>query len=178
MLILGIDPGLNRTGFGILEFNQGQLNRHGLSYINSGVISPCSDQPLPQRLKVLFESIQILLNQYAIDHIAIEQVFVNMNPKGSLLLGQARGALLASLVLSKADIFEYTALQIKKSVTGQGKARKESLQHMVQHILKLETPPKPDAADALACAITHANYLPLLTHLMNQKNSSQIPKKI
>jgi crossover junction endodeoxyribonuclease RuvC len=165
MLILGIDPGLNRTGFGIIQVNPNKPSHLALEYINSGVICPPSNIPLPQRLKILFESIHLLLRQYAIEDIAIEEVFVNLNPQGSLLLGQARGALLAALVLSDCEIFEYTALQIKKSVTGHGKARKETLQEMVKHLLQLDASPQADAADALACAITHSNHLPLLMHL-------------
>lgn len=161
MLIIGIDPGLNRTGFGVIRFIDNQA-----SYINSGVIAPAADLPLFKRLKILFDGVQSILVHYQINkesleninntQIAIEQVFVNVNPNASLLLGQARGALIAALATSGCDIFEYTALQIKKSVTGQGKAKKQDLQYMVMRLLNLEHAPSADAADALACALTHA----------------------
>jgi crossover junction endodeoxyribonuclease RuvC len=91
------------------------------------------------------------------DHVAIEQVFVNVNPKSTLMLGQARGAAICTAVLNNLSVAEYTALQIKQAVVGEGHARKEQVQEMVRRLLRLTGQPATDAADALACAICHAH---------------------
>jgi crossover junction endodeoxyribonuclease RuvC len=91
------------------------------------------------------------------DHVAIEQVFVNVNPKSTLMLGQARGAAICTAVLNNLSVAEYTALQIKQAVVGEGHARKEQVQEMVRRLLRLTGQPAADAADALACAICHAH---------------------
>lgn len=91
------------------------------------------------------------------DHVAIEQVFVNVNPKSTLMLGQARGAAICTAVLNNLSVAEYTALQIKQAVVGEGHARKEQVQEMVRRLLRLSGQPASDAADALACAICHAH---------------------
>ena len=154
MRILGIDPGLRTTGFGVLDCDGQQLR-----YVASGVIetasAPLSD--LPARLKLLFDGIGELHARYRPDAAAVEIVFVNVNPQATLLLGQARGACLTALVAHGLPVAEYTALQMKKAVAGHGKAAKAQVQAMVQRLLALPATPRPDAADALGLAITHAH---------------------
>lgn len=154
MLILGIDPGLQRTGFGVVEA-QGQR----LSYVASGTIAtaeaPRGD--LPQRLKIIFEGVREVVRRYEPQCAAVEIVFVNVNPQATLLLGQARGACITALVHCGLPVAEYTALQMKKAVAGHGKAAKTQVQAMVQRLLNLPQAPGPDAADALGLAITHAH---------------------
>lgn len=149
--ILGIDPGLRVTGFGIIE-QSGQK----LAYVASGCIRS-GEGELPERLKVLLEGLQEVIAGYRPQCAAIEQVFVNVNPKSTLLLGQARGAAICAAVGSALPVAEYTALQVKQAVVGTGHARKEQVQAMVRRLLQLPGDPSPDAADALACAICHAH---------------------
>ena len=151
MRILGIDPGLRITGFGIIH-KQGNK----LAYIASGTIKT-ADASLPERLKVIFDSVAKVIATYQPDCAAIEKVFVNVNPQSTLLLGQARGAVICGAVSCDLPVHEYTALQVKQAVVGYGKAAKEQVQHMVQRLLELDGHPSPDAADALACAICHAH---------------------
>lgn len=149
--ILGIDPGLRVTGFGVIE----QTGQH-LVYITSGCIRS-GEGELPQRIKVLLEGLQEVIATTRPQCVAIEQVFVNINPQSTLLLGQARGAAICAAVASALPVAEYTALQVKQAVVGAGKAKKEQVQAMVRRLLKLPGDPSPDAADALACAICHAH---------------------
>ena len=154
MRILGIDPGLQTTGFGVVDVVNGQL-----SYVGSGTIStthlPRDD--LPARLGVLFEGVGQVTQRYQPQVASVEIVFVNVNPQSTLLLGQARGACLAALVHHGLSVSEYTALQMKQSIAGHGKAAKAQVQEMVKRLLKLPGLPGPDAADALGLAITHAH---------------------
>lgn len=151
MKILGIDPGLRITGFGVIS-KQGSK----LSYIASGTIKT-PDADLPQRLKVILSGVSEIINAYAPDCAAIEKVFVNVNPQSTLLLGQARGAAICALVNADLAVAEYTALQIKQAVVGHGRAQKQQMQDMVQRLLLLSGMPGKDAADALGVAICHAH---------------------
>ncbi len=154
MRILGIDPGLRTTGFGVIEV-QGSM----LAYVASGTITThhlATDQ-LPQRLKVLFEGIREVVARYQPQVSAVEIVFVNVNPQSTLLLGQARGACLTALVTADLPVHEYTALQMKQAVAGYGRADKSQIQAMVARLLDLPGLPGADAADALGLAITHAH---------------------
>ena len=151
MRILGIDPGLRTTGFGVID-KQG----HKLTYVASGTIKT-PDADLPQRLKVILSSVSEVVRTYTPDCSAIEIVFVNVNPQSTLLLGQARGAAICALVSADLPVAEYTALQIKQAVAGHGKAQKQQVQDMVQRLLALPGLPGTDAADALAVAICHAH---------------------
>ncbi len=149
--ILGIDPGLRATGFGILD----QVGNK-LIYIASGCIkTPVGE--LPERLKVILNSLGEVIAQYQPQQVAVEKVFVNVNPQSTLLLGQARGAAICAALLANLPVAEYTALQVKQAVVGNGHAKKEQVQDMVQRLLILSGAPSPDAADALACAICHAH---------------------
>ena len=154
MRILGIDPGLRTTGFGVLDAEGPTLR-----YVASGVIQTARAQQgdLPARLKVLFDGIRELQARYQPDVAAVEIVFVNVNPQATLLLGQARGACIAALAVDDLPVAEYTALQMKQAVAGHGKAAKAQVQAMVQRLLQLPAAPRPDAADALGLAITHAH---------------------
>ncbi|MGB8855238.1 MAG: crossover junction endodeoxyribonuclease RuvC [Burkholderiales bacterium] len=151
MRILGIDPGLRLTGFGVIE-KTGQT----LRYITSGVVKvPVTE--LPERLKVILHSVGEIISLNQPMEVAIEKVFVNVNPQSTLLLGQARGAAICAAVLQNLPVAEYTALQVKQAVVGNGHAKKEQVQEMVKRLLNLEGVPSADAADALACAICHAH---------------------
>lgn len=149
--ILGIDPGLRLTGFGLIE-KSGQK----LSYVTSGVIRS-GEGGLPERLGVLFSGLTELIEAHRPDVCAVEIVFVNVNPQSTLLLGQARGAAISAAVNQKLTVCEYTALQIKQAVAGHGRAAKAQVQEMVKRLLNLPAVPQADAADALACAICHAH---------------------
>ncbi len=150
--ILGIDPGLRVTGFGVIE-RQGSR----LLYIASGCVKSVQDAGLPERIRTIFSGIGEVISTYSPTQAAVEKVFVNVNPQSTLLLGQARGAAISALVHAGLPVAEYTALQIKQAVVGQGKAAKEQVQAMVVRLLELPAAPASDAADALACAICHAH---------------------
>jgi len=149
--ILGIDPGSRITGFGVIDW-------HGREpvYVASGCIKTLPNDELAGRIGMIVRSIGDLVAEYRPNQAAVEQVFVNVNPATTLMLGQARGAAVAALVLRDLPVYEYTALQVKQSVVGQGKAAKEQVQHMVVQMLGLSGTPQADAADGLAVAITHA----------------------
>jgi len=152
--ILGIDPGLQTTGFGVVDAEGSTLH-----YVASGTITTThlARGDLPGRIKVLFDGVREVVARYAPHEAALEIVFVNVNPQSTLLLGQARGAALAALVASGLPVSEYTALQMKKAVVGHGQARKEQIQEMVSRLLHLPGQPGKDAADALGLAVTHAH---------------------
>src|SRR6218665_2425140 len=154
MRILGIDPGLQTTGFGVVD-----IDGHQLRYVASGTIRPPSLAlgALPGRLKILFDGITELAARYQPDAAAVEIVFVNVNPQSTLLLGQARGACITALVASHLPGAEYTALQMKKAGGGHGAAAKSQVQEMVRRLLQLPALPGTDAADGLGLAITHAH---------------------
>ena len=154
MRILGIDPGLRTTGFGLIDQEGAALR-----YVASGTITThqLDTKALPARLKVLFDGVGEVVERYRPDCASIEIVFVNVNPQSTLLLGQARGALVTALVHAHLPVAEYTALQMKQAVVGYGRADKTQVQEMVRRLLSLPGLPGPDAADALGLAITHAH---------------------
>ncbi len=166
MRILGIDPGLRTTGFGVVD-----VEGANLSYVASGTISTIhieKDQ-LPARLKVLFDGIREVVARYEPDCASVEIVFVNVNPQSTLLLGQARGAVITALVSNNLLVAEYTALQMKQAVVGYGRADKTQIQEMVRRLLALPGLPGPDAADALGLAITHAHAATSMARLAQAK---------
>jgi len=134
-----------------------EKDRSVLAYVASGRIRSDQDAPLAQRLSQILAGLAEVIESYAPVEVAVEQVFVNVNPQSTLLLGQARGAAICAAVLARLPVSEYTALQVKQSVVGQGHARKEQVQEMVKRLLALQGSPTADAADALACAICHAH---------------------
>jgi crossover junction endodeoxyribonuclease RuvC len=149
--ILGIDPGLRVTGFGVIVASGGKLR-----YIASGCIRNGPGE-LPARLELILRDLASVIDAHQPSEVAVEKVFVNVNPHSTLLLGQARGAAISAAVLAHLPVSEYTALQIKQAVVGHGKAAKEQVQAMVMRLLSLPAAPSADAADALACAICHAH---------------------
>lgn len=149
--ILGIDPGLRITGFGVLD-KSGQT----LTYVTSGCIK-VPDGELSARLKTILDGLAEVIATCKPAQVALEKVFVNANPQTTLLLGQARGTAICAAVMHKLPVAEYTALQVKQAVVGNGHAKKEQVQDMVRRLLRLAGNPSPDAADALACAICHAH---------------------
>ena len=171
MRILGIDPGLRTTGFGLID-TRGDAMR----YVASGVIQT-ADAPqgsLPARLKLLYDGIGELVKEYRPTVAVCEIVFVNVNPKSTLLLGQARGAAIGAMVSTGLAVHEYTALQIKQAVVGYGRATKEQVQEMVKRILTLPGLPSTDAADALACAICHNHGGPVIGSLGRRLRAGRV----
>ena len=154
MRILGIDPGLRTTGFGVIDVQGGALR-----YVASGTVTTeaSGSSALPARLKLIFDGVREIAARYQPDCASVEIVFVNVNPQSTLLLGQARGAALTALVASELPVAEYTPLQMKKAVVGHGQARKEQIQDMVARLLALPGLPGRDAADALGLAVCHAH---------------------
>lgn len=149
--ILGIDPGLRVTGFGVIE----RAGNH-LAYVSSGCVRSGAGE-LAARLKAILEGLNEVIALHQPGEVAIEKVFVNVNAQSTLALGQARGTAICAAVLAGLPVAEYTALQVKQSVVGKGHAAKDQVQHMVRRLLALPGDPSPDAADALACAICHAH---------------------
>ena len=154
MRILGIDPGLRTTGFGVIESEGSKLH-----YVASGTIKTDAVDigQLPLRLKIIFDGVREVARRYEPTCASVEIVFVNVNPQSTLLLGQARGAALTALVSLDLLVSEYTALQMKKAIVGHGAAKKEQVQEMVMRLLALPGLPGKDAADALGLAICHAH---------------------
>lgn len=152
--VLGVDPGLRCTGFGVIDVD----GRHA-AYVASGTIrtqeAPAGD--LPARLKLIYDGVREVVDTWRPTCASVEIVFVNVNPQSTLLLGQARGAALAALVAGGLPVAEYTALQMKKSIVGHGLATKPQVQEMVRRLLALPGLPGKDAADALGLAIAHAH---------------------
>jgi crossover junction endodeoxyribonuclease RuvC len=150
--ILGIDPGVRVTGFGVVD----KLGTE-ITYVASGCIRTPAVDSLPERLAVILEALGEVIAAHRPREVALEKVFVNVNPSSTLALGQARGTAICAAVSAKLPVAEYTALQVKQAVVGTGHARKEQVQEMVKRLLRLSGAPSADAADALACAICHAH---------------------
>jgi crossover junction endodeoxyribonuclease RuvC len=148
--VLGIDPGSQCTGFGVVDALGPRL-----TYVASGVIRT-SQGEFASRLCEIFRCVQTVVAQYRPREIAIERVFVNRNPDSALKLGQARGAAICGTADANAEVFEYATRQIKQAVVGSGNAEKAQVQLMMRSILKLDGPVAADAADALATAVCHA----------------------
>lgn len=159
-LILGVDPGSRKTGFGIINTVGQQYE-----YVASGVIRLSVDQPLPVRLQQVYESLTQIVEKYQPQQCAIEQVFLAKSPQSALKLGQARGAAVVAATNAGLEVFEYEAKKIKQSVVGNGNADKVAMQSMVQRILKLNATPQEDAADALGVALCHANSYSTMVRL-------------
>jgi crossover junction endodeoxyribonuclease RuvC len=152
MLILGLDPGLGTTGWGLIR---AQGNR--LSHVANGQIKTDAKMALPARLVALDAALAALIAAHGPDAAAVEEVFVNANPQSTLKLGQARGVVLLGAARNGIDVAEYATRLVKKSVVGVGNASKDQVQAMVARLLPGAAIAGPDAADALAVAITHAH---------------------
>ncbi len=153
MLVLGVDPGSLVTGYGLVE-----KNGHQLTCINTGTISASRDILFYERIHKIFHSMVEIMTKYSPQEMAIEDVFFAKNVKSALKIGHARGAILVAAVQCGLKIFEYTPMEIKKSVVGYGRATKKQVCSMAQVILNLKTRPGLDASDALATAICHLNW--------------------
>jgi crossover junction endodeoxyribonuclease RuvC len=167
--ILGLDPGSRRTGYGVIE-------RRGADWVHvaHGCVSvPGAQRSLPERLRVIFESLHELIAAYAPGEVAIERVFVNRNVDSALKLGQARGAALCA-VPKGLPVFEYAPRAIKLALVGTGAAEKVQVAHMIRTLLCLQGRISPDAADALAVAVCHAHSLRLY-ELAAQSEQSAMP---
>ncbi len=152
MRILGIDPGSGATGFGVVD----RLGDR-LVHVAHGTLRPARSASLAARLHRLHRDLCAVIAQHAPDVAAVEQVFVANSPRAALVLGQARGAILAALASAELGITEYAASHVKRAVTGSGRADKRQVQLMVSRLLALDSPPAHDASDALAAAICHAH---------------------
>ncbi len=154
MRVLGLDPGLRRTGWGVIEIDGAKLR-----FIAAGCIAAEVQETLAPRLAELHNAVMAITDQFTPDEVAIEETFVNVNPASTLKLGQARAAALLAPALRGLPVAEYSPTQVKKSVTGSGSAGKEQVQGMIATLLPgFRGMGGPDAADALATAICHAHH--------------------
>jgi crossover junction endodeoxyribonuclease RuvC len=153
MRLLGLDPGLRRTGWGAIDWDGTRLR-----YVASGNIRPDPDQPLAARLVELHDGLRRVIETWRPDSAAVEETFVNVNPASTLKLGQARGVVLLTPALAGLPVAEYHNREIKKSVVGTGRAAKQQVAMMVRALLPGSRPDSEDAADALAVAICHAHH--------------------
>lgn len=161
MVILGIDPGLATTGYGLLKKEGGNI-----AFIDYGVISTPAKMEFSFRLKLISEDLKKLIKKYNPAAVSVEKLFFCKNVKTALDVGQARGVILLEAINHALPIYEFTPLQVKQAVSGYGAADKMQIQKMVQAILKLKELPRPDdAADALAIAITLANSINSIGHI-------------
>ncbi|MFH1831034.1 MAG: crossover junction endodeoxyribonuclease RuvC [Pseudomonadota bacterium] len=165
MRVLGIDPGSNITGYGILE-NKGGVMRH----IDNGSIAPRAKLSFPKRLSIIYDELTELIERFCPNAVAIENVFVAKNVRSSLILGHVRGVAMLAAASSGIEIGEYTPAQVKIAITGSGRASKEQIQSMVRAILRLPETACEDASDALAVAICHCNS----TALRNKIKKHQV----
>ncbi|WP_419850371.1 crossover junction endodeoxyribonuclease RuvC [Candidatus Poriferisocius sp.] len=161
MLVMGIDPGLSRCGYGVIR----QKGR-ATEAIAAGIIRTDKDDPIPRRLYELQNELVDLMGTYNPDAVAIEQVLFQVNVRTAMGVGQASGVAMAAAVGAGAEVFEYSPTQIKKAVTGWGGADKEQMGQMVQTLLGLPHPLKPvDAADAIAVAFCHLAHRPAASRI-------------
>ena len=151
--ILGLDPGLRRTGWGVIEAEGPRLR-----YVACGTILPPEDAPMGERLAALHHGLMEVLERHTPDEASVEETFVNMNPASTLKLGQARGVVLLAPALKGLEVAEYAATLVKKSVVGAGRAEKSQIRMMIGLLLPQANPKSEDAADALAVAVTHAHH--------------------
>ena len=155
MVIIGIDPGLVKTGYGIIS-----IKNERFELIDFGIIDPNPNDTIPNRIFTIFSDIEQLINTYSPSVFSIEDVFYSRNFKSAMLLGQARGAAVLAAAKYKLPIFEYSAKKVKQSITGNGNADKTQVQYMVIKILNIKTTSMPlDASDALGIALCHLNQL-------------------
>lgn len=152
--ILGIDPGSRITGYGIIETHRGQL-----CFVACGIVRTTSGYPFSVRLNEIFDGINEVVQMHAPTVAAVEDVFLSINPRTALKLGQARGAAVVAAMQNGLPVCDYSPRRIKQAIAGYGQAEKEQVQHMVRVLLSLKGAPSSDAADALAVAICHANTL-------------------
>ena len=170
-IILGIDPGSLKTGYGLIESSGNKLR-----FLECGTIKT-GGGALPPRLKIIFNDIRTIVQQWSPDEMAIENVFLSRNPDSALKLGQARGAAICAVMADDIPVAEYTANQVKQAIVGRGHADKSQVQHMVKILLNLNEKPQEDAADALAIALCHANTRKTMTAL-EAKTTQRYPAEV
>jgi crossover junction endodeoxyribonuclease RuvC len=153
MLVLGVDPGSNVTGYGLVE----QKNNR-LSCVDYGIVRPPAKAPFSLRIYHIFKELSDIMGRFGPGEMAVEDLFYAKNVQSSLKLGHARGAIFVAAVQNNVRIFEYSPLEIKKSVVGYGRATKEQVRAMVRMILKLDAEPVLDTSDALAAAVCHLHW--------------------
>ena len=156
-LVLGIDPGSRRTGYGLLA-----VRDRSVGYVASGCIK-AEIGDMPQRLGIIYRGVSELIDQFNPTELAIEEVFLAKNASSALKLGQARGVAIAAAVAGELPVHEYAAKRVKQSLVGTGRGSKEQVAHMVRILLKLPDAPQADAADALAIALCHVNTCQLVS---------------
>ncbi|MDU1043460.1 MULTISPECIES: crossover junction endodeoxyribonuclease RuvC [Peptoniphilus] len=155
MIIMGVDPGIAIVGYGFVE-----LFGNSYKVLDYGAITTKAKIPLPDRLDLIYQEMNDLINQYKPEDIAFEELFFNKNVKTAITVAQARGVEVLAAKKSGANLYEYTPLQVKQALVGYGRATKSQIQDMVKIILNLNKVPKPDdVADALAVAITHGSSI-------------------
>ena len=153
MVILGVDPGIARTGWGIIK----KVKSSKLKVQSFGCIETAAGLPIERRLQIIREELGRIIKKYKPQALAVEELFFNTNAKTALIVGQARGVVIVTAAEFGLDVFSYTPLQVKTAITGYGRAEKDQMGKMVKMLLNLPSIPKPDdTVDALACAITCA----------------------
>lgn len=153
MRILGIDPGYATIGYGIVDYNNFHFKTVGF-----GAVTTSPDEPFPKRLEHIYEDLTTIIARYKPDDISIEKLFFNTNTSTAIDVAQARGVILLAATQNGLDVFEYTPLQVKQSITGYGRAEKRQVMEMVKNLLDLSAVPRPDdTADALALAVCHGH---------------------
>lgn len=153
MIILGIDPGLATMGYGVIEAVRGKQR-----LIQYGTVTTPAGEPMPLRLRAIYQGVSQLMEIYKPDEIAFEELFFSKNITTGMAVSAARGAALVAVAERNENIYEYTPMQIKQAITGYGGADKHQMQHMVKLLLHMEDIARPDdAADAIAAALTHSN---------------------
>ena len=148
--ILGLDPGSQATGYGVIDWSAGQAR-----FVTCGTIRTRGDA-FPQRLRQIFDGVESLMREFAPDEIAVERVFMHRNADSALKLGQARGAAICAVFSASSTLFEYAPREVKLAIVGQGGAQKDQVQLMVRNLLRLQGELGPDAADAVGLALCHA----------------------
>ncbi|KXZ39418.1 Holliday junction endonuclease RuvC [Alkalithermobacter thermoalcaliphilus JW-YL-7 = DSM 7308] len=155
MIVLGIDPGIATLGYGILEYSQSKFK-----VLDYGAIITKANTSFSDRLDQIYKGVNILINKYNVDVVAIEELFFNKNVKTAITVAHARGVCILAASHNKKSVYEYTPLQVKQGVVGYGRADKIQVQSMIKSILNLKQVPKPDdVADALAVAVCHCHSL-------------------
>ncbi len=154
MIIIGVDPGLIKTGWGIINKIDNQVK-----YIASGAIKTNTKLSLSERLLNIHNEVDKLIKTYKPEYFSIEETFVNNNPVSSLKLGHARGVAILAAALNNIPVFEYSPNLIKKTITGAGKAEKQQMAAMIRYIFPCASPKSEDEVDALCIAVCHCNHI-------------------
>lgn len=170
--ILGIDPGSRVTGYGVIECSSKRIR-----YVSSGSIR-LPEGDLSQRLYQIFKGIEGVIQQHRPQVAVVEQVFVSVNPQSALKIGHARGGAICACAASNVAIEEYSAREIKKSITGTGAARKDQVKYMVLMLLGLDHIRSQDEVDALAAAITHFQHIPMKESIQDTPQRAILPEAV